>query len=115
VNITKVQNGTAGTAPVVSFTVHNNAGAGIPLSALGSISFTMAGPTTDYGYTSFGSNVTTPGYVTESAAGATCDGNGNCTYAFTHSVPASATGSYAIGGEARRTETVLAGTPAQQS
>jgi OmcA/MtrC family decaheme c-type cytochrome len=75
----------------------------------------MAGPTADYGYTSFGSNVTTPGYVTESAAGATCNGNGSCTYTFTHAVPASATGSYAIGGEARRTETVLAGTPAQQS
>ena len=28
----------------------------------------MAGPTTDYGYTSFGSDVTTPGYVTESVA-----------------------------------------------
>ena len=44
-------------------------GTRLPLSALGSISFTMAGPTTDYGYTSFGSNVTTPGYVTESASG----------------------------------------------
>jgi hypothetical protein len=113
--ITGVTNDTAGKNPVVSFTVLNKAGAGIPLSALGSISFTMAGPTADYGYTSFGSNVTTPGYVTESAAGATCNGNGSCTYTFTHAVPASATGSYAIGGEARRTETVLAGTPAQQS
>jgi OmcA/MtrC family decaheme c-type cytochrome len=115
VTIVKVTNSTAGNAPVVSFTVKNNAGAGIPLSALGSISFTMAGPTTDYGYTSFGSNVTTPGYVTESASGATCDGNGNCTYTFTHGVPAKATGTYAIGVEARRTETVLAGTPSQQS
>ena len=35
VNITKVQNGTAGSAPVVTFTVLNNAGAGIPLSAAG--------------------------------------------------------------------------------
>ncbi len=29
--------------------------------------FTMAGPTTDYGYTSFGSDVTTPGYVARMA------------------------------------------------
>jgi len=110
VNITKVQNGTAGTAPVVSFTVVNTAGAGIPLSKLGSISFTMAGPTTDYGY-----NVTAPGYVTESASGATCDNNGNCQYTFTHIVPAASTGTYAIGVEARRTEIVLPGTTSQLS
>ena len=115
VNITKVQNGTAGSAPVVSFTVLNSSGAAIPLSQLGSISFTMAGPTTDFGYTSFGSNVTTPGYVTESASGATCDNSGNCMYTFTHIVPAIATGTYAIGVEARRTEVVLAGTASQQS
>jgi OmcA/MtrC family decaheme c-type cytochrome len=115
VNITKVQNGTAGNAPVVSFTVLNTAGQAVPLSQLGSISFTMAGPTTDYGYTSFGSNVTTPGYVTESASGATCDNSGNCMYTFTHTVPAKATGTYAIGVEARRTEVVLAGTTSQQS
>jgi OmcA/MtrC family decaheme c-type cytochrome len=115
VNITKVQTSTAGNAPVVSFTVLNNAGQAIPLAQLGSISFTMAGPTTDYGYTSFGSGVTTPGYVTESAAKATCDGSRNCMYTFTHTVPAAATGTYAIGVEARRTEVVLAGTPSQQS
>ena len=115
VNITKVSNGTAGSAPTVSFTVQNSAGQGVPLKDLGIIEFTMAGPTTDYGYTSFGSDVTTPGYVTESAAGATCDGSGNCTYTFTHKVPAAATGTYAMGLEARRTETVLAGTTSQQS
>ena len=74
--------------PVVSFTVQDKNGNGVPLSALGSISFTMAGPTTDYGYTSFGSDVTTPGYVTESAARATCDASGTCMYTFTHTVPA---------------------------
>jgi OmcA/MtrC family decaheme c-type cytochrome len=116
INIASVQNGTHGSAPVVSFSVLNNAGQAIPLPALGSLSFTMAGPTTDFGYTSFGSNVTTPGYVTESATkAATCDGSGNCKYTFTHIVPAIATGTYAIGVEARRTEVVLAGTPSQQS
>jgi OmcA/MtrC family decaheme c-type cytochrome len=115
VAITKVSNGTAGTAPVVSFTVKDGSGNPLALSALGSISFTMAGPTTDYGYTSFGSAVTTPGYVTESAAGATCDANSNCVYTFTHLVPAKSTGTYAIGVEARRSETVLAGTTTQQT
>jgi OmcA/MtrC family decaheme c-type cytochrome len=106
VNITNVANGAAGSAPVVSFTVQDKNGNAVLLSALGSISFTMAGPTTDYGYTSFGSDVTTPGYVTESAAKATCGSNGGCMYTFTHIVPATATGTYAIGVEARRTDTV---------
>lgn len=113
VTITKVSNGTAGTAPVVAFTVQDGSGNAVPLSALGSISFTMAGPTTDYGYTSFGSDVTTPGYVTESAAKASCDGSGNCLYTFTHKVPAGATGTYAIGVEARRKESIQGSTGPQ--
>ena len=116
VNITKVDKGTAGSAPVVSFTVQDGSAKPLALSQLGSISFTMAGPTTDYGYTSFGSDTaSTPGYVTESAAKAACDASGNCTYTFTHTVPAKATGTYAIGVEARRTEAVLQGTTSQQS
>ena len=105
VNIIKVS-GTSGSAPVVSFTVQDGGGNPLALSKLGSISFTMAGPTTDYGATSFGSSVTTPGYVTESATGASCGTNGSCQYTFTHSIPSSATGTYAIGVEARRSETV---------
>jgi len=113
VNIAKVDNGTAGSSPVVSFHVQDSGGNPVPLSRLGAISFTMAGPTADYGYTNFG--VTTPGYVTESATKAACDASSNCTYTFTHPVPAGATGTYAIGVEARRTEVVLPGDPKQQS
>ncbi len=114
--ITSVTNGSAGSNPTVTFTLTNNAGAGVPISALGSLSLTMAGPTTDYGYTIFGSDVTsTPGYVTESATKASCTAAGTCTYTFTHAVPAGSTGTYAIGLEARRTETVLANQPNQQS
>ena len=54
VAITSVTGGTAGNKPTLNFTVTNNAGNGVPLSALGSISATMAGPTSDYGYTNFG-------------------------------------------------------------
>ena len=115
VNLTKVTGGAAGNAPVVTFTVQDGSGSGVPLSKLGSISLTMAGPAADYGYTSFGSDVATPGYVTESASGATCDASGTCVYKFTHAVPANATGTYGIGIEARRTEVVLAGTTTQQS
>ncbi len=115
--ITGVKGGTAGTAPTVTFTLTNKAGAGVPISALGSLSLTMAGPTTDYGYTIFGTATSTPGYVTESvtAAAASCSPAGTCQYTFTHTVPAGATGTYAVGLEARRTETVLSGFPNQQS
>lgn len=113
VNITKIDNGTAGSLPVVSFNVQDGSANPVPLSALSSISFTMAGPTSDYGYTDFGAG--TPGYVSESAKKASCDASSNCTYTFTHPVPAGATGTYAIGVEARRTETVLPGDPKQQN
>lgn len=111
--ITSVANGTAGSAPTVTFTLKDNKGNGVPLSALGSLSLTMAGPTTDYGYTTFGT-ATTPGYVTESAAkAASCGTDGTCAYTFTHTVPAGATGTYAMGLEARRSETLLKGAPNQ--
>ncbi|MES1258618.1 MAG: OmcA/MtrC family decaheme c-type cytochrome [Acidobacteriota bacterium] len=115
--ISRVANGTAGSNPVVTFTLKNKNGNGIQPSALGSLSLTMAGPTTDYGYTSFGSDTaSTPGYVTESATTkASCGADGTCVYTFSHAVPAGATGTYAIGLEARRTETILSGTPRQQS
>jgi OmcA/MtrC family decaheme c-type cytochrome len=110
-----VTNTSAGQTPTVNFTVQDNNGSSIPLSKVATIQFTMAGPTTDYGYTSFGSNTSsTPGYVTESAAKATCAGAG-CSYTFTHAIPAGATGTYTIGGEARMSVTVLAGTTSSQS
>jgi OmcA/MtrC family decaheme c-type cytochrome len=115
--ITGVTNNKAGSAPVVAFTLLDNNKNPIALSALGSLSFTMAGPTTDYGYTIFGAaNASTPGYVTETANTASqCDTKGNCTYAFTNVVPAKAAGTYAIGAEARITQTILAGTTSSQS
>jgi OmcA/MtrC family decaheme c-type cytochrome len=113
VNLMSVAKGSAGASPAVTFTVRDKNGAGVPASLLGSLSLTMAGPTTDYGYTSFGSDVTTKGYVTESAIGAPCSPDGTCVYTFLHPVPAGATGTYSIGIEARRTETLLPNTTAQ--
>ena len=120
VNIVKVDNGVAGKAPTVTFTSKDYSGAPVTMAQLtgGSnrLALVMAGPTTDYGYTSFGSDVTTPGYVSESpAATAKCDAGGTCTYTFTHLIPAKATGTYAIGIEARRGSTLLAGTAQQQT
>jgi OmcA/MtrC family decaheme c-type cytochrome len=116
----KVVNGGAGQKPTVTFTVRDNQGNGIPMGTFtsnsGTLSLTMAGPTSDFGYTSFGSDVTTtPGYVTETATGSSCSADGTCQYTFTHAVPAKATGSYAIGIEGRLTATLLPGTTQQMT
>jgi OmcA/MtrC family decaheme c-type cytochrome len=116
----KVDNGVAGKAPTVTFTSQDYSGNPVPPSTLtvspNRIALVMAGPASDYGYTSFGSDVTTPGYVSENpATAANCDSGGTCTYTFTHSIPANATGTYAIGIEGRRGITLLPNTTRQQS
>ena len=116
--ITSVTNTSAGQSPKVNYTLRDDKGNNLALTSTTTLSFTMAGPTTDYGYTSFGSDTaSTPGYVTESVTSATttCDSSGACAYTFTHSIPAGATGTYSIGGESRTTVTVLAGTTSSQS
>jgi OmcA/MtrC family decaheme c-type cytochrome len=116
VTLTNVTGGTAGSRPTVTFTLKDSKGNAVPTSALGTLTLTMAGPTSDYGYTSFGSDTaSTPGYVSENALTASCGADGACSYMFTHSVPADATGTYTIGIEARRTETLLPGTTVSQS
>jgi OmcA/MtrC family decaheme c-type cytochrome len=112
-DIVKVENGVAGRQPMVTFTVKDKSGAGVPLSQLENVSLVMAGPTSDYGYTSFGPDVTSPGYVSESAIGAQCNTGGTCAYTFQHAIPSGATGSFAIGIESRRTEILLPGTTKQ--
>src|SRR5579863_2077540 len=114
VTITGVTNTSAGQKPVVAYTVKDTNGNPLALSALEDLQFTLAGPTTDYGYTSFGSDVTTPGYVGEDGTLGTCDSSGNCTYTFLHAIPAGATGTYAIGVESERLEDILPNTNAAQ-
>ncbi len=118
-NITKVVGG-AGQKPVVTFTITDNSGAGITMANMtgGSnrLALVMAGPTTDYGYTSFGSDVTTPGYVSENPVPtASCGSDGTCQYTFTHAIPANAKGTYAMGIEGRRGLTLLPGTTQQMT
>jgi OmcA/MtrC family decaheme c-type cytochrome len=112
--LVKVDNGSAGKNPTVTFTIKDNNGNGILASSLKTspnrVYLVMAGPTTDYGYTSFGSDVTTPGYVSENATTASCDSSGTCSYTFTHAIPAAATGTYTIGIEGRIAVAFNAGT-----
>ncbi|MBS1856074.1 MAG: OmcA/MtrC family decaheme c-type cytochrome [Acidobacteria bacterium] len=116
VTLVKVDNGVAGKTPTVTFTLKDFSGNPIPMSTMQAsstnrLALNMAGPTTDYGTTNFGSDVTTPGYVSESAlSAAQCGADGTCTYTFKHAVPADAKGTFAIGSEARRVYTVAPGT-----
>jgi OmcA/MtrC family decaheme c-type cytochrome len=113
--ILKVDDGLAGRKPTVTFTVRDFQGNGVTMPQLtgGSnrLGLVMAGPTWDYGYTNFGSDVTTPGYVSENPVPtAKCSPDGTCTYSFSHAIPGNATGSYSIGLEGRRTFTALPNT-----
>ncbi|HEV3201594.1 MAG TPA: OmcA/MtrC family decaheme c-type cytochrome [Bryobacteraceae bacterium] len=118
--IVKVANGSAGKAPTVTFTIRDNAGNGISMAdmtgGLNRLALVMAGPTSDYGYTSFGAGLTTPGYVSENPVPtASCSPDGTCAYTFTHAIPANATGTFAIGIEGRRGLTILPGTQQQMA
>jgi OmcA/MtrC family decaheme c-type cytochrome len=114
INIVKVSSGSAGSAPAITFTLKDRSGNPVlaPSVVGGSnrLAAVLAGPTSDYGYTSFGSDVTTHGYVSEDATKATCGTDGTCLYQFLHAIPANATGTYSIGMEGRRGFTILAGT-----
>lgn len=117
--LVKVDNGTAGKAPAVTFTAKDNSGAPLPMSTFktspGRLALVLAGPTADYGYTSFGSDQATGGYISEDASGASCDNSGTCLYQFTHSIPANATGTYSIGIEGRMGVVIQPGTVNQST
>jgi len=108
--LVSVTDGVAGKAPTVAFTLKDNQGNAVALNQLNNLSLIMTGPSSDYGNTNFGSDVTTKGYVSESATTAASCSGVNCTYTFRHAVPADARGTFAIGIEGRRTEVLLAGT-----
>lgn len=124
-NLIKVENGTAGKKPTITFTIKDKNGKGLtladlPTTARNRLAAVMAGPTTDYGYTGFGSDVTTPGYVSEDmisaanpANAAKCSSDGTCTYTFLHAVPADAKGTFSIALEGRRDIAINPGTAKQ--
>lgn len=119
ISILKVDNGSAGSKPAVTFTLKDNSGAPILASDLSKspnrLAVVLAGPTSDYGYTSFGSDVATNGYVSEDASKASCGTDGTCLYQFIHAIPAGAKGTFSIGMEGRRGATLLPGTTIQQN
>jgi OmcA/MtrC family decaheme c-type cytochrome len=99
VEIVGVTNHMAGQAPTVSFRITNNEGAILTdLSGLGSLSFTLAGPTSDYAE-----------LIRASALGGGASGTisgpnnaGVFDYSLATSLPEDATGTWGVGIEARR-------------
>ncbi len=98
-----VTNRLAGQSPTVTFTIRDKSGAAIAPSAMTSLNLVLAGPTSDY-----------QTVVSESARNATGAG-GTYTYTFTARVPAGATGSFSIGIEGYRNQTLLPGTTQEQT
>jgi OmcA/MtrC family decaheme c-type cytochrome len=104
-----VANGSAGKNPVVSFSLKDSSGAYLRPSQLSSLSVVLAGPTTDY--TAF-----TTGYVSESAVKADCASDASsCWWTFANAIPATATGTWTIGIEGRRSEIIYPGTTTQKT
>ncbi len=101
--------GAAGQPPTVTFSVTDKQGNAIPLSTMNSLSLVLSGPTTDYGVIQNG----TAAYLSESAIKAAASGN-NYTYTFKGTVPAGATGTYAIGIEGYKNITINPGTVISQ-
>lgn len=94
-----------GEKPVVSFKVTDNAGEALrDLSGFNRLAFTLAGPTSDYA-TTLGATAVGGG------AGGTLAGpsaDGTFQYTLPVAVPADATGTWALGAEARRAVTLTA-------
>jgi hypothetical protein len=98
----RVDNGAAGQAPTVTYTLEDKSGSPILPSAMNSLNLVMAGPTGDY-----------QTVISESARTASTGQSGTYSYTFQHTVPAGATGTYSIGIEGYRNIVLLPGTQKQ--
>lgn len=106
--IISVTNAKPGQTPVVAFQVQDAKGATIPLSAFAQknyrLALVLAGPTSDY------VGINAHGYISEDVSKKSVLSGDTYTYTFATAIPANATGTYTIGMEGRRYDTVLAGT-----
>src|ERR1022692_227356 len=102
--------GAAGKSPTVVFSVTDARGNAIPRCTMSSLSLVLAGPTADYGVLQNG----TAAYLSESVLTAATASGSNWTYTFKGTVPAGATGSYAVGIEGYKNITINPGTVISQ-
>ena len=100
--ILKVDNGTAGGHPTVTFSIKDEAGHQIRPSKMGRIALVLAGPSADYAAA-----------ISEDASSAT--GSGTYMYTFKYQIPPAATGTYTVGIEGTRTISLNPGTVLQMS
>lgn len=102
--ILRVDNGTPGNSPTVTFSVNNNSGNPVDISKVTSIRMVLGGPNTDYN--------TGPGgiRVSETVPPATPGINGTYAYTMTNKIPAAAAGSYTVSMEASNNVTLLPNT-----
>jgi len=98
-NILRITNTAPGQNPVVVFTAKDNSGKNLSISEITSLTFNVKGPTTDY----IGPPTTEAGVLSRLNIGA----DGTFSYTLTGAISVNATGSYAIGMEARRTEAII--------
>src|SRR5450759_4732394 len=96
--ITAVANAKPGQKPSVTFTVKDKSGTLLDISKMDLLNLVLTGPTTDYN-----------GYVSEDIRKAPASG-GQYVYTFTAALPATATGSYAVGIEGYKNFTINPGT-----
>ncbi|MEO8028670.1 MAG: OmcA/MtrC family decaheme c-type cytochrome, partial [Bryobacteraceae bacterium] len=94
----KVDDGTAGKKPTVTFTLKDKAGKPILPSEMTRFALVLAGPTADYA-----------SYVSEDARKAT-GSNGTYSWTFANALAADAKGTFTIGAEGYRNVTLLPGT-----
>jgi len=99
IDIVRITNTAPGQYPNVIFTAKDNAGKTLSLSDITSLTFNINGPTTDY------VNPPTTEAATLSKVAVGTDGNYG--YTLTRAISINATGTYAIGIEARRTEAII--------
>jgi OmcA/MtrC family decaheme c-type cytochrome len=99
-----VQNGTAGSRPVVTYQLADKNGNPWPLSEIPRLALVLAGPTGDYST-----------YVSEDPRATSTGANGNYTYTFNYTIPANARGTYTVGIEGYRNVTLLPGTTQQMA
>jgi len=93
IELLEVMNTAPGQSPTVHFKITENDGTVLPIDVLNRISFNLAGPTTDY------STLVRESSVQDTVIAV---GDGSYTYTFEATLPADASGSYAVGAEARR-------------
>lgn len=103
-SIVSVTNAKPGQKPTVTFTVTDNSKQTVDITKMSNLSLILAGPTTDYN-----------GYISEDVRKTATLTGGQYVYNFNGTIPAGATGSFAVAIEGYNNVTIYPGTSAQQT